>query len=301
MNTLNTDATTHPFLIYDQRKLHGYIYYPGDTLYHFTDRQNLRKYIPKNHIATDIISSECSKSSGENNLPPFITKDLRSIMDFSQDTLPIKDNKILTPSICAIRDRNETDHFTYQLDVSADRVFARSFSDRISIYMKLLIPNEAHRNLLRSFLKSSLITYVPESFIVIKGETEAYEQLANLLLLLDPLIKKGRKTLYCELNVNKIALDEVHQARIVICDVGERTIRVAQPPIRSKVKGLNPHSGVETFYQRPIQYHGIVFQQNIGQSSPRGIQERTIELITTLTDKTFTSEDVLAWILASPL
>ena len=101
----------------------------------------------------------------------------------------------------------------------------------------------------------SLIYYDKNNYIIIRGSSEANSNLINILLTLYPLINHCRHTLFCETCVNKITLDEIHQARIVLCDIGDRTIRPSQ-------------SFIGRPYERPIQYHGIIFQNKFFNQSP---------------------------------
>lgn len=255
-----SEVAIHPFYIYDQRKSHGYIYYPRDRLYHFSDRHTLKRY--------------CIDSSA---IPEFIRKDLRGIMDGSSDIIPIAPGRILIPSTGKIRDRNETDYFTYELQAPTD-------FNRIQRFIEKMVPNECQRELLQKFLQLALIRYAPDIFVVIRGPAKAVEQLFNLLSTLDPIIKTGRISLYCETNVSKIVLDEVHKTRIVLCNLKDRTIRCAQPPINKP-------------YERQIQYHGLIAQERSIQEPSTEVKEHTIQINSVNADESFMGGEVLGWIL----
>lgn len=260
-----TSSVVYPFNVYDLRKTHGYIYSPVDHLYHNCNRHNIRK-----HAGRVVDISE------------WTDKDLRGIMDFSSDTIPIAVGKILTPSSGEIRLRNEYDYFTYEID--APTVKGLDSVHLLSQYFSQLIPKKDDYELLRSFLRTSLIRYTENSYIVIRGSPEANSNLINILLKLDPIIKRGRHTLFCEISVNKITLDEIHQARIVLCDIGYRTIRPS-------------HSFIGKPYKRPVQYHGIVFQTQILQPI-NDLKCKTVNIVHVPTDEMFTPGDILAWILS---
>ena len=106
------------------------------------------------------------------------------------------------------------------------------------------------------------------------------------MLKLDPLIKQGRSSLYCESIVSKTTLNEIHQSRIVLCDIGHRTLRIAHPPYNKT-------------YSYPIQYHGIVYQDNHINVPSKKILDRTVNIESIENDITFSPADVLGWILLS--
>ena len=243
----NSGDDSFPFNVHDMEKIHGYIYSPKDRLYHFSDLFHVKLYQ----------SPDCE----------FIPNDLRSIIDLASDTIPIASDKILIPSSKKLRLRTPNDYFTYQLD----HPFC---NPELVQFITLLIPDEKQRNSLKQFLFRSLTTYTPESFIIVNGDN--HNELKNLLLKLDPIVKRGRKSLYCETSVNKTTLDEVNQARIVICNIENRTLRIANPRIKHR-------------YLRPIQYHGVVFQD-----LPL---EKAIKVSDIVTHRKFTSGEVLGWIL----
>lgn len=260
-----SSSVVYTFNIHNRRKTHGYVYSPIDRLYHLCDRHNIKK------------------NTGQVlDVSKWFDEDLRGIIDLAEDKIPIAAGNILTPSTGEIRPRDEHDYFTYEMEYPArDSVNSVHLLSR---YLSELIPKKRHYELLRYFLHMSLIHYAKDCYIVVKGSPEANTDLINILLMLDPIIKRGRHTLFCETNINRITLDEVHQARIVLCDIGDRTIRTAQPfPEKS--------------YERPIQYHGIVFQRHVPTSVPE-LKSRTINITTVPSNHIFTSGDVLAWILS---
>jgi len=333
----------YPFMIYDKRKLHGYIYDPIDRLYHFTDRHSLRKFTSRNHespqflekdirlmmdVITNAIPINCgsmiscitqtlTSNSNQNELQIILpdlyphesvqdqsTKDRLSaeqviskaneilttegnIASYTSESSivtklshnlgsqPIADNKHPQDNLkLVIRKRTPDDYFTYELQVP-------NLTKRIINYMKILVPNKSQREILHKFLQLSLITYTPKSCLVIRGTNESKRSLFRLLLTLDPIIKKGRSALYREAHVNKTTLDEVHQARIVLCDIGDSTLRIADPPFEKE-------------YLRPVQYHGIVAQNKQLDDLPK---HKIIHMVEVYTHTIFTSGEVLGWIL----
>lgn len=247
------------FHIYDNHKSHGYIYSSDDRLYHPTDRQSIRKYIPRNVSYQE-----------------FPNSDLRPIMDIAHDILPI-DDKILIPSSGVTYERSTRHHFTYKLESPV-------YNDKVSQYIKQLIPNIEEYNKLHKFLYSSLVSYTPDNYIIINGSDDAVSKLFSILLLLNPIVKRSRRAVYREYEINKTTLDEIQQARIVLCDVGKNTIRVALPPLKNT-------------YTRPIQYHGVIYQDpNPCTINPRD-ESNVIHIQDVSENILITPGEVLGWIL----
>lgn len=260
-----SNITTHPFYIYDTRKYHGYIYSPIDALYHLCDKHNIRKYI-----------------SSSPNTPEVQIKDLRSVMDMANNKLSITPDLILIPSTMEYRPRCCDDYFTYSIEAPIP-------STRLNTYMNKIIPVIEERILLKKFLKLALTSMVSHKlYIIISGKEQAVNVLFALLLKLEPIVKQSRPSIYCESNVNKSTLDEIHQARIVVSDIGHRTLRVADPPY-------------DKVYQRPIQYYGLVYQdKSVITYRSRDVTERIVN-IETIEDNEiiFTPGEILGWILLS--
>lgn len=280
---LDTNILSYPFYIYDSKKYHGFIYTPVDRLYHPCHKHNIRKYLPKGY-----------------EIPQIIIEDLRSMMDIASDKIPINPDLILIPSTMKYRKRTSTDFFTYSLQPP-------TYNLQFNIYMTHLIPRDYDRSLLHRFLMLALTSnisslknnqpstnsqshvscHIPaKCYIIVHGDNISVNALFSILLKLDPIIKQGRISLYCESNVNKTTLDEIHQSRIVLCDIGHRTLRIANPPY-------------DKMYQRPIQYHGIVYQDKHINIPSKEVMERTVTLASVNNDITFTPGDVLGWILPS--
>lgn len=246
--------TTYPFYIYDQHKSHGYIFSSKDNLYHHCDLHNIKKYSPYKSI---------------------IHHDLRPIMDLANDIIPIDSNLVLIPSSKQYRHRTSDDHFTYSLK-------SPQYSDLLDTYMIELIPSDSDRSLLRNYILSSLISYIPHSFLIVNGSSTSIDILFGLLFKLNPLITFGRTALYCESNVNKTTLDEIHQSRLVMCNIGTRTLRVASQPDKK--------------YNHPIQYHGIVYQLDNNYSQK--IPDKTINISMVKSIQSFDSSEILGWFLS---
>jgi hypothetical protein len=251
--------TTNPYpqYIYDIKKSHGYIYDSSDSLYHHVDRYTVRKYLYGNE---DTI---------------VVQKDIRSILDIANDKLPIGNDKILTPSSLTFRERTPDDYFTYSLEYPI-------YNERVRLFIRKLVPNFEQYNALHMYLGLSLISYTPRSYIIVRGSDIATKQLFHLLSRLTPLIKIARSSVYCEAYLSKIALDEIYRARIVLCDVENRTLRIANPPYGKT-------------YKRPIQYQGIVSQKEPVKSCTDIIVD--ISIVDHV--ETFSSGEILAWILTS--
>ena len=260
-----SDHETHlllTFYVFDSVKNHGYIYSPIDRLYHMCDIYNIRKYLP-------------SKSS----VPLIVNKDLRPFMDISSDKIPIGTDMIYIPSTRTYRPRTYNDYFTYYLGHPTHNI-------EFDNYMNAIIPNHDHQNILRSHILNSLTRHISHdthhSYIIINGPIEAVESLFDNFCKLDPLIKQGRPSLYCEAYVNKSVFDEVSRARIVLCKINYRTLRVAQ---------IRNHKS----HDRYTQYSGIVYQ-NSNTAITRDRSAPSIILNEIETYPCFTQNEILAWL-----
>lgn len=256
----SSNNISYPFNIYDHKKHHGFIYSPIDKLYHQTDKYTVKKFVPRD---TQIINEK--------------EIDLRPLMDVVNDKIPIGENQILVPSTKEYRERNSQDYFTYSLEYPV-------YNNRVEIYLTKLISSDTERSFLKNYLLSSLISYSPSLYIIIHGERKSAELLFRLLSLLDPIIKYGRFSLYCEEIVNKIVLDEIHQAKIVLCDIMNRTLRIA-------------HLSDNKNYNRPIQYHGIVYQKDLSCFAKDNIGQ-IVKLNSQVDEKGFSPGELLGWILS---
>ena len=261
----------YPFHVYDTRKSHGFIYSPIDNLYHLCDGYRVHDHIVKDNglnIFTGNNMDELTDISLGTNI--IIIKDLRPLMDISNNMLPISLNKIIIPSTKEYRDRVITDCFTYCLEPP-------SFNDKTDSHIAELIPNPRHRTLVRNFIKQALIQYTPNTCIILTGARSGCEALYSLLEKLNPCIKRCRKSLYCESEIkSKITLNEIYESRIVLCDIETRTLRIAKP-------------NCSTNYT--LQYHGIVFTDQTNSRSTIQISEAP----STTTE--LTPSDILGWII----
>lgn len=265
---------SYPFYIYDLKKFHGYIYSSFDSLYHLCDKYNVKKHIPQN-----------------NPFPEIINKDLRPIMDMANNKIPIGNDLIYIPSTKNYRIRTEDDYFTYSIDDSINQVGVD-----INPYMNLIIPSNDDRILLRNHIITALSTHIiydpnikqipNSSYLLIHGCEKSAEMLFNILSKLDPLITKGKISLYCETNVSKTVLTQIKKSRIVLCNIKQRTIRVAQPPNKP--------------FEHPIQYHGIIYQDIVNYDITLSKHNNSdfISLCETDFNIGFTAGDILKWVLS---
>jgi hypothetical protein len=260
----SSDNNVHPFYIYNLRKTHGYIYSDDDTLYHSAHRYNIKHYLPPN------IKS-----------PLIIEDDLRPKMDDAQNKIPIDSNQILQPSNQTIRTRTSNDFFTYTLQPPI-------YNSRVGEFMKKMIPDPKHYHLFQMHLFLSLIMYRPRSYVVIYGSDPAIHKLFTLLTKLSPLIQICNPALYCESTAKKRLLDEIYQSRIVLCDIGGRTIRPASYPSGKK-------------YEHPIQFHGIVRQIQNPATVIHGQSSLTIKIADIPDEDTFTQGEILGCISWNPV
>lgn len=241
--------------IYDDKKLHGYVYSEKDNIFHFCDKFSINKLLDRKINSDD-----------------YIKIDLRSELDISTDRIPISLDKIFIPSLNIYTPRSCRDLFTYYMPFPI-------YNEKLQLYMENLIPDKYHLYRFHNFLYTSFINYTPKEYISITGSNSAVNKLYLLLYKLSPLITYGRSSLYCESNVSKSTLLEINKARIVLTDIGERTLRVADPPHNKK-------------YKLPIQHHGIVYQ------IPINTKKDYINIIDNETQdiSNFTSENLLYWI-----
>lgn len=243
---------TDNFYIYDSQKVHGYMYSPIDKLYHKCDR-----YSHKKHVSN----------------PVFVYQDLRLLMNVIRDAIPINNDKILIPSTNKYRQRNQNDYFTYAINPPV-------FTNNVHNYIVKLIPDDIQYNKLKQHIFNSLTMYTPKSYIIIRGDGDGMNTLFKLLSTLDPLITMCKKTVYCEPYVNNVVLDVICQSRIVLCNIGDKTVRIAEPNKSNKY---------------PIQYHGIIYQTPYYSKED---DEKIIYIKSTSSVESFTSGEILGWVLS---
>lgn len=239
---------SYPFYIYNSKKCHGYFFNDKDKLYHKCDKIIIKNYVTK--LAT---------------APQIIYQDIRCLLDVANDKIPIGDDLIYIPSTKEYRKRDSNDYFTYSFE-------PLSGGQGVNDYLRTIIPNSEELYKLQLFLFLSMTSYNNGLVIIVNGDVDT---LFNLLSQLDPLIKLGHPSLYCESYASKTNLESVSQARVVLCNINDRTLRLAEP-IKS--------------YNFPIQYHGIVYQTN--KIKP------IINVVKTDINRLFKKEQILDWILS---
>jgi hypothetical protein len=249
---LGTEVT---FYVYDQRKLHGYFYHHQDKLYYGTHISLVHCLFDQERIT--IISNPL---------------DISSKLDIAQNVLPISGGLLLTVSTLATRARTVDDYFSYQLpfvlDYPSNNIWVR--------YIEATIPDAGQRERFRSHLYDSLVGNNRQgSYIVLEGETA--QPLFCALSVLDPIVKVAKPALYCETEANKTSLHEVRQARIVLCELANRTIRVARPVTR---------------YNGNIQYRAILHQKDALIRAPNAIAIKTV-----VENIDVTCNELLQWII----
>jgi hypothetical protein len=261
--TDSSEPTKFVFNVYDKRKLHGYVFFGKDALYHDINFSIIMRF-----------------ASNNRSVPETAEFDLRKLVDAKHDVLPIDCREVIIPSTGETRARTIDDYFTYSLERPIK-------STRASHYFSSFFLNQASCEKFRSFLRKSMICYTPDSYLLILGNKDVIFHLFSTLLSLKPLIKAGSMDLYCEQYVTKTVLDEVRSARVVLCDLLHRTIRVGHYPPNKR-------------YDYTIQYHGIITKI----TRPEFPSAEMIERIIDVNDNCVVSQDyitpgeILNWILS---
>lgn len=198
--------------------------------------------------------------------------DIRPFVDLINDKIPVGD-KVLVLSSNEFRDRNSSDFYTYSLEYPV-------FNKKLNDFFEQLTPKH---KILQDYIFNSLISYTPNQYIIIKGNESSVTILFKILSLLNPIIKVGSEKLYSESVVKNKIVTEVYQSRIVLCSVKNKLIRVAK--IQNKQ------------YKYPIQYHGIIYYQNMLFPNKYDQLNEVIELNNTNKDINPTTAEVFGWIL----
>lgn len=243
------------FYVFDEKKGHGHVWNPKDRLYHLTDKQHLKKIVKDLTIVT-------------------IQKDLRSCINLYEDKLPIGDD-ILQVSTGQMRKREKEDYFSFVLMKSEN-------PDRFEGFMKRMIHDTQEYLLLKEFLYNSLTSTESGKFLLLKGNEDSMKTLFECLSKLDPLVKTGRSSLYCEAYINKLSLQEIQSARIILVNIEDRTLRVGVLPSDKR-------------YERSLQHHALVYQKNAIQDTG-DYRKQTIKL-SKVSQESFSEGEILGWIL----
>ena len=205
---------------------------------------------------------------------PTIERDLRPIMDLLPSShIPVAPCNLLNLSTGQVRPRTPEDYVTYELPTPR-------LDPSVEAWMSQLGPTQDLRMYLFQFLQGQGPPYV---ILIGPGVSRLFEALA----LLKPLIGLGDRRLYTEMYARRKMLQEISQCRIVLVNIGDRTLRVAD---------FQEFQGI-----LPIQYHGLVQVQSISQtqslfqSTPNG---PTLTFSGIPSEITFGVAELLGWIIS---
>lgn len=203
--------------IYDTKKKIGYIFNSEFRLYESIDKHYLI-----------------------NRSVNIIEDDIRPKLDSCPiDEIPIVPGKMLNCATLEIRDRTPDDFVTYALPPPN---FERNELDIVHNIMTVLCGGSP------IILKQTLLDFISgkgSPYFVVTGPGWTY--LKDNLSQLGPLVEIGNSKLFTEIYVRKKMLEEVSAARIVLVDVGDKTIRQV-------------NWDYITDRSFPIQYRGIVYK-----------------------------------------
>jgi len=241
------DLDIEEVYIYDLRKKHGYRY-----------DKDLKLYV------------QINKGFFHKHNPKIVQLDLRPHMDeLPLDHIPVHGSLLNCQTLTEyIRDHKNL--ISYELPTP------KFIYPNVVVWMQKLCPRQDNlihfHNILNSFIRGR-----GPPCIVVYGP--GVESLFQGLLLLKPIIQEGNRCLYSETHLRKRMLESISQARIILTDIQDRTLRFGDT------------SEFTNFF--PIQYRGIVKVQDISQVKS---DIWSIEL-THPGDISFTASELLGWII----
>lgn len=218
---------------YDVKKQHGHIFNPASKLYQNIHLTNQANY-------------------------QIISEDLRCKLNLFRSEIPIMTGLILDIDTFKIRTRTDGDYFTYEIEYPI-------YNPHLSNYIRLITGD--NYTIIKKFIRQSLTS--SGNLLLISGHTD---KLFNLLLSLNPLIMIGHKSLWCEQYASLKYFQDIETAKIILVDLGDRTVRRAQ--VKSKL------------YTRTLQFNSLV-----KTSSTSAIP------IYDVVDENFTAGELLEWII----
>jgi hypothetical protein len=238
--------------IYDSRKRLGFAYIHG--LYRRINKHFFQKYPI-----------------------PTVDRDLRPLMDhLPVEHIPVAPCNMLNLATGQVRPRTPEDYVTYELPTPR-------WDPSVDTWMSQLGPSQTLRSYLYQFIQGR-----GPSHITLMGP--GVPQLFETLVLLKPIIDWGDRRLYTESHARRKMLEEVSTCRIILVNIGDRTLRLAD---------------TREFHDiLPIQYRGLVQIQSINQThsllGPTTTEETVIVSGVPSNDRTFGAAELLAWIIQPP-
>lgn len=183
------------FYVYNSRKRLGYIYLEDRKLWHKVDRFSIRRFF----TTWDIIE-----------------EDIRPKLDKQKNLIPLG-YEVYNVKTRELSSRLPDHYFTYFLE------YPRFAERRV---MDSLFENPADAQKVRKFIKQAIKGSSSRKYLPLKGNGDA---LFRILSQLHPLITFGQSCLYCEEIAKSSAIELCESSRLVLCNVGDRTIRIASP------------------------------------------------------------------------
>lgn len=210
---------------------------------------------------------------------PTVERDLRPIMDrLPPNHLPVASCNMLDLATGQVRPRTPEDYVTYELPTPR-------FDPAVDTWMSQLGSTQDLRLHLHQFIRGQ---GPPHLTLIGPGVPRLFEALT----LLKPLINWGERRLYTESHARRKMLEEISQCRIILVNIGDRILRVA-----------DSREFQETI---PIQYHGLIQIQSVSQahslfrstsSDVTSTPTVTLTLSGIPTDLNFGAAELLAWII----
>lgn len=182
------------FFVYNERKRLGYIYLEERGLWHKVDRYSVKRFLPE---------------------PQLLILDVRDKLDRAHNLIPIED-KVLDLKKRKIVPRSAEHYFTYYLErprMGNSRLINKLFSEVDSVKI-------------RKFIYLAFKGSERKDFLTVKGD---YSTLFKWLSQLYPLVQFVNPDFYCEATVGQVSLEKCASARLLLCNIGDRTLRIAQP------------------------------------------------------------------------
>ena len=259
------DLETKVVYIYDIRKKHGFYYDPEKKIYIAIDKIYCQKYNPK-----------------------IIFKDLRPHLDeLPINHIPICQGLLLNCITKETTIRNQNDLISYELPCCIQQSKSQN---NVKFTVAELMERLCPQYLILQHYLNLFIRGLGPPCICVKGSTQ---KLFDILLLLKPIVQIGNPWLYSQTHARKKMVESISQARIILVDIKDKTLRIAN---NTEFGGLFP-----------IQYRGIVSildsEQIKKDQNETRIPQNDIPLLDILNITTYNdiinidAGDLLAWIL----
>lgn len=193
------------FYVYQSRKHLGYIFLLDRRLWCKVDRFSINKFLSQNE-EIEVIHS-----------------DVRAVLDSHKNLIPIGSH-VYDCYEHKWSLRSSEHYFTYYLDEP---------QRGCSLVMNDIFSSKNDSEVVRKFLVKALRGHSDKKHLQLYGDcTALFRRLSQLY----PLVVIVPASFYCEETAKVSLLEKYHSARLFLCDIGKRTLRVAQSSPRHKTQ-----------------------------------------------------------------